>query len=177
MFSYMRTFLLTISLCACSLTLFAADDVAGGVVATVKTVDKGTKTVVVKTGQGVEHTFHFVGRTVAHGTTTGSKDAFDGVKQGDQVVVHYTDKGGVETAEEVDHVGKGGLKTSVVAVRGIDRGAKTVGVKTADGAEETWHLTDRAASETGKGVAKGSKVTAYYTEDAGKKVVHFFKEN
>jgi hypothetical protein len=35
---------------------FAADDVASAVVATVKTVDKGTKTVVVKTGEGTEHT-------------------------------------------------------------------------------------------------------------------------
>jgi hypothetical protein len=173
----MRISLLTLSLCACSLTLFAADDVASGVVATVKTVDKGTKTVVVKTGQGVEHTFHFVGRTVSHGTVASSKDAFDGMKEGDQVVVHYTEKGGVKTAEEVDHVGKDGLKGGVVVVRGIDRGAKTVAVKTADGAEETWHLTDRAAVETGKGVAKGAKVTAYYTEEGGKKVVHFFKES
>lgn len=174
----MRISVLSLTLLVCPLALlFAADDVVSGVSATVKSVDKGTKTVVVKTGKGVEQTFHFVGRTVAHGTTTGSKDAIDGVKEGDQVVVHYTEKGGVKTAEEVDHVGKDGLKTSVVAVRGIDRGAKTVGVKTADGAEETWHLTDRAAVDSGKGVAKGAKVTAYYTEEGGKKVVHFFKEN
>ncbi len=181
----MRTCLLTLALTASAFTcLYAADDVSSAVAATVKTVDKGTKTVVVKTGEGVEHTFHFVGRTIAHGaeatvhgTATGSKDAFDGVKEGDKVVIHYTEKGGVKTAEEVDHVGKDGLKTSVVAVKGIDRGAKTVGVKTADGAEETWHLTDRAAKESGKGVEKGAKVTAYYTEEGGKKVVHFFKES
>jgi hypothetical protein len=174
----MRTCLLTFALTASAFTcLYAADDVSSAVVATVKTVDKGTKTVVVKTGEGVEHTFHFVGRTIAHGTATGSKDAFDGVKEGDKVVVHYTEKGGVKTADEVDHVGKDGLKSSVVAVKGIDRAAKTVGVKTADGAEETWRLTDRAAKETGKGVEKGAKVTAYYTEEGGKKVVHFFKES
>src|SRR5215469_4949760 len=43
---------------------FAADDAASAVVATVKTVDKGTKTVVVKSKDGAEHTFHFVGRTI-----------------------------------------------------------------------------------------------------------------
>jgi hypothetical protein len=48
-------------------------------------------------------------------------------------------------------------------------------VKTADGGEETYHLTVRAAKETGKGLDKGGKATVYYTEDAGKKVVHFFK--
>ena len=128
---------------------FAADDVATAVVGTVKTVDKGTKTVVVKTADGTEHTFHFVGKTVAHGaeaTAKGSKDAFHGMKEGDEVVVHYTVKGAVKTAKEVDHVGKDGLKTSVVAVKSVDHGAKTVTVKTAEGGEETYHLTDRSGA-------------------------------
>ena len=163
-------------LLACS--AFAADDVAGAVVATVKTVDKGTKTVVVKTGEGTEQTFHFVGRTVAHGavaTAKGSKAAFESMKEGDEVIVHYTVKGSEKTAEEVDHVGKDGMKAGDVVVKSVDHAAKTVTVKTADGGEETYHLTVRAAKETGKGLDKGSKTTVYYTEDAGKKVAHFFK--
>lgn len=159
---------------------WAADDVASGVVATVKTVDKGAKTAVIKTGEGTEHTIHFVGRTISHGaeaTAKGTKDAFLNVKEGDEVIVHYTEKGGVKTADEIDHIGKDGLKATVVSVRSVDRAGKTVAIKTADGAEETWHLTDRAAKETGKGVEKAGKVTAYYTEDAGKKVVHFLKES
>jgi hypothetical protein len=158
----------------------AADDVASGVVATVKTVDKGTKTVVVKTADGTEQTFHFIGRTVAHGaeaTAKGSKDAFEGMKEGDDVVVHYTVKGTEKTAQEVDHVGKDGLKASVVVVKSVDHGAKTVTVKTAEGAEETYHISDRAVKESGKGLEKAGKVTVYYTDDAGKKVVHFFKQS
>jgi hypothetical protein len=161
-------------------TAFAADDVASAVVATVKTVDKGTKTVVVKTADGTEHTFHFLGRTIAHGakaTAHGSKDAFEGMKEGDDVIVHYTVKGTEKTAEEVDHVGKDGMKASVVAVKSVDRAAKTVTVKTAEGAEETYHLTVRASKETGKGFDKAGKVTVYYTEDAGKKVAHYFKQS
>jgi hypothetical protein len=56
---------------------WAADDVASAVAGTVKSVDKGTKTVVVKTSEGTEHTFHFLDRTVDHGaeaTATGGKD-------------------------------------------------------------------------------------------------------
>jgi len=158
---------------------FAVDDVASAVVATVKTVDKGTKTVVVKTADGTEHTFHFLGRTIAHGakaTAHGSKDAFEGMKEGDDVIVHYTVKGTEKTAEEVDHVGKDGLKASVVVVKSVDRAAKTVTVKTAEGGEETYHLTVRASKETGKGLDKAGKVTVYYTEDAGKKIAHYFKE-
>ena len=161
-------------------TAFAAEDVDTAVVATVKAVDKGTKTVVVKTADGAEHSFHFVGRTVAHGaeaTAKGSKDAFQGMNEGDDVIVHYTVKGADKTAEEVDHIGKDGLKMSVVVVKSVDHGAKTVTVKTAEGGEETYHLTVRAAKETGKGLDKAGKVTVYYSEDAGKRVAHYFKQS
>ena len=168
---------LVLALFACC--AFAADDVASAVVGSVKAVDKGTKTVVVKTADGTEHTFHFVGRTVAHGaeaTAKGSKDAFEGMKEGDEVVVHYTVKGTEKTADEVDHLGKDGLKVSEVAVKSVDHAAKTVTVKTAEGGEEVYHLTDKAVHETGKGLKTGGKVTIYYTEAAGKKIAHYFKE-
>jgi hypothetical protein len=166
------------SVVACG--MLAAQDVATAVEGTVKAVDKGTKTAVVKTADGTEHTFHFIGKTVAHGavaTAKGSRDAFDGVKEGDDVVVHYTAKGADKTAMEVDHVGKDGMKASTVAVKSVDHAAKTVTVKTAEGAEETYHMTDMAAKETAKGLKVGAKTTVYYTEDAGKKIAHYFKES
>src|ERR1700675_2194258 len=125
------------------LMAFAAQDVVSAVEGTVKKVDAGTKTVVVNTANGAEHTFHFVGRTAVHGTEAtakGAKDAFHGLKEGSEVAVHYTAKGGRETAEEVDHIGKDGLKTTEGTVSHIDRGAKTIAVKTADGTEETYRL-------------------------------------
>ena len=62
---------------------FAAQDVAGAVAGSVKAIDRGTKTCIVKTADGTEHTFHFVGRTVEHGavaTAHGSKDVFENIK-------------------------------------------------------------------------------------------------
>jgi hypothetical protein len=157
---------------------FGADDVASAVAGPVKTVDKATKTAVVKAADGTEHTFHFIGRTVAHGaeaTASGTKDAFLGMKEGDEVAVHYTEKGAVKTAQEIDHIGKGGMKMTVVAVKSVDHAAKTVTVKTAEGAEETYHLTASATRETTKGLDKAGKVTIYYTEEGGKKIAHFFR--
>jgi hypothetical protein len=62
----------------------------------------------------------------------------------------------------------------------VDRGAKTIAVKTADGTEETFHMTDRVAKDGGKDIAAGAdksaKVTVYYTEKAGTKTAHFVKE-
>jgi hypothetical protein len=62
----------------------------------------------------------------------------------------------------------------------VDRGAKTIAVKTADGSEQTFHFTEHAAKDTGedigKGTKKSAKVTVYYTEKAGVKTAHFVKE-
>ena len=162
------------------LIALAAQDVVSAVDGTVKKIDSGTKTVVVKTADGTEHTFHFLGRTVVHGaqaTAKGSKEGFNGLKEGTEVAVHYTAKGGQETAEELDHIGKDGMKVTEGTISHIDRGAKTVAIKTADGAETTYRLADHAAKDAGKGVEKSGKVTVYYTEEGGHKVAHFVKES
>ncbi len=166
-----------------SLAAIAADDVVSAVEGTVKKVDAATKTIVVKTADGAERTFHFVGRTTVHGaekTGEAAKDAFHGVKEGSEVAVHYTAKGAEETAEEVDDIGKEGLKATEGTVSRIGNGGKTIVVKTADGAEETYHFAGRAASKAGKEIAEGSeksaKVTVYYTEKAGHKVAHFVRK-
>ena len=163
-----------------AIAIFAADDVVTAVEGTVKKVDAGTKTVVVKTGDGTEHTVHFVAKTSVHGwdaADAGAKDGMHGVKEGSHVVVHYTAKGTEKTAQEVDRIGDGGLKVTEGTVSKIDRGTKTLAVKTADGAEATYRITDHAVVDTGKGIEKATKVTVYYTEEGGKKVVHFFKNN
>jgi len=163
-----------------AVAMFAADDVVTAVEGTVKKVDSGTKTVVVATGDGAEHTVHFVSKTSVHGwdaADAGAKDGMHGVKEGSHVVVHYTVKGTDKTAQEVDRIGDGGLKVSEGTVSKIDRGTKTLAVKTADGAEATYKMAGNAAVDTGKGINKASKVTVYYTEEGGKKVVHFFKNN
>jgi hypothetical protein len=171
-------------LAALATVAFAADDVVTAVSGTVKTVDAATKTVVIKAADGTEHTFHVAARATVHGAEDvgkGSKDAYHSLKEGNEVVVHYTVKGTEKTAEEFDRVGKDGLHVAEGTVKGIDRGAKTITVKTADGAEATYHFTAHVTSETGKDVADGTvkagKVTVYYTEDAGRKIVHFFKSN
>jgi hypothetical protein len=164
-------------------SVFAAEDVVTAVEGTVSKVDEASKTVVVKTADGTEETLHFVKRTSVRGgkdTATGAKDAFHGLKEGSTVVAYYTAKGSEKTAVEIDDVGKEGLKATEGTVSHIDRGAKTIAVKTADGAEETFRLSDRAAKDAGKDIATGAektaKVTVYYTDEAGHKVAHFFKK-
>jgi len=143
---------------------------------TLSKIDSGAKTIVVKTADGAEHTFHFVVKTTVHGTEVGAKDAFHGLKEGSEVVAHYTATGSEYTAVEVDKVGKGGLKTMDGTFSEMKSGGKELVMKSADGTEQAFQMADHAAAETGKGAQKSAKVTVYYTENAGKKVVHFFEK-
>ncbi len=69
-------------------------------------------------------------------------------------------------ADDVTHVMKG-------VVKSVDKGTKTMVVKTADGTEQTVKWTDKTATKTGKdvgdGIAEGTKVSVKYTEKAGEK--------
>jgi hypothetical protein len=161
----------------------AADDVVSAVHGTVTKVDSGTKTMVVKTKDGTEHTIHFVDKTTVHGadaTAAAAKDSFHGVQEGSEVVVHYTEKGSEKTGVEIDRVGKDGVKSVDGTVEKVGDGGKVVVVKAADGTEHTFrvvgHDTEASAVDIGKGTDKGAKVTVYYTENAGKKVAHFFEK-
>jgi hypothetical protein len=167
----------------CCGTAFAVKRTHGVLVGTVERLDAGARMVVVRLADGTEHTLHFLKSTAVHGmedTGAAAKDTFHGLKEGSQVVVHYTAEGSEETADEVDNIGKDGLKVSEGTVTQINRGAKTLAVKTADGSEQTYRLTDNAARDAGQdisaGVGKSTKVTVYYTEQSGHKVAHFFKK-
>jgi arginine repressor len=161
---------------------FAADDVVSAVHGSVEKIDSTSKTIVVKTADGTEHTLHLVKSTTVHGadaSAKGAEDSWHGVEKGSEVVAHYTKRGADDTAVEVDRIGKGGLKVTTGTIKSIDRGGKVIVVKTGDGTEETFKLTDHAVKDAGKGIAegteKGTKVVVYSTEDAGKKIAHFFE--
>jgi hypothetical protein len=160
---------------ALAASIYGAQDAVGVVHGTVTKVDQGTKTVVVKTADGTEHTVKVTGQT----TYKGSKEGFDGLKEGSEVVVHETGKGTEETAVEIGKIGKDGVKVSEGTIEKVDHGTKTVVVKSADGTEKTFVYTGEAGKDIGKavgtGTEKGAKVTVYYTEETGKKIAHFFR--
>jgi Cu/Ag efflux protein CusF len=161
----------------------AFQGMGGAVSGSVKKIDSASKTLVVTTADGADHTFHYLGRTTVHGAEaagTGGKEALHGLKEGSEVAVHYTTRGGADTAEEIDRLGKDGLKSTEGTVKAVDRGTKKVTIVAADGSEQTFHLGERAAADSGKDLAEGAdksaKVTVYYTERGGEKVAHFFKK-
>ena len=166
----------------CSVGLMA-QDVVSAVEGTVKRVDAASKVVVVKTTDGTEHSFHLADDLAVHGgkdTGNGADDAMHGLKAGAHVAVHYTKEGGEDTAHEIDRLDRSGLKVARGTVTQVDRDGKKISIKSADGTEQTFDLTEDAARDTGDDIAHGAdksmKVSVYYTEDAGRKTAHFVKK-
>ncbi len=94
-----------------------AQDVAHWVTGVVKSVDKDTKTVVIKSADGTEHTIKYTDDTVvkgskdaAKGTEKASVDTYLAAKTGTQVSVKYTEKAGEKTAVGVKDASKATAK-------------------------------------------------------------------
>ena len=162
--------------------LLFAEGMVTAVRGTITKMDASTKTIVLKTADGTEHSVHFAEKTTVHGVdaaSAGATDSWRGLKEGTEVVVHYSKQQSDQVAVEIDRVGQDGMKATEGTISKVDREGKTIVVKTGSGAEETFHMTDYAAKDAGKDIAagteKGAKVTVYYTEKAGKKIVHFFQ--
>ena len=162
---------------------FAVEHVVTATHGTITKIDKAAKTVAIKTADGTEHVFHWAKDTAVHGVRASdiaAKDSWHGLTEGSEVVAHSTKRGTEETAVEVDKVGEAGLTKTEGTVKEIDRGGKKLVIESADGTERTFTLTGHAAADGGKDVAagaeKGTKVVVYSSEDAGKKVAHFFEK-
>jgi Cu/Ag efflux protein CusF len=78
------------------------EDVVHIVSGVVKHVDKGSRKVTVKAGDGTVHTIKWSGKTTWHGTKDGGED----IKEGSQLTVRYTEKSGAKTAVGIEDIGK-----------------------------------------------------------------------
>ena len=97
-----------------------AEDVVHAVSGIVKSVDKTSKTIVVKTADGTEHTIKWTDKTTVKGVdasgkavAAGSVDTYDGLKDGAKVSVKYTEKGSEKTAVAIKDASKATAKAVV----------------------------------------------------------------
>jgi hypothetical protein len=172
-----------LALCFAALSV-SAQGSTNVVTGTIDKVDQGAKTIAVKTADGTVDTVKYTDRTTVHGLKDVGKAADLSGKEGSHIIVHTTGEGADKTAHSIEWVGDKTVHTAEGTVEDVDKGTKTVAVKTADGTKETFQVADRATVDTGKdvvhysvrGAEKGEHVTVYYTEEAGKKVAHVFKK-
>jgi hypothetical protein len=144
--------------------------------ATIKDEHKAGNKIVVTTEDGVEHVYSAAKDLLVHG---GKDGVLADLKPGTTVVVHYTADEGGESAHEIDRVAGNGLQTTEGIVTDINRGKKEITIRYDNGTTEKLKLTDRAAVDAGqdfKDQAVGTtRVVVYYSDEAGKKVAHYFK--
>jgi hypothetical protein len=147
---------------------------------TMKRVYRAANTVIVTTVDGVEHVYHFTKDLVVHGGRGSGVEALEGLREGTTVVVHYAGEGAAQSAREIDRVGDEGLKVTEGVVTHIGRGRRQITIRFDNGTTETFRLTDRAAAEAARNVDQAAtdatRVTIYYSDEAGRKVAHFFKK-
>jgi len=94
-----------------------ADDLVHVVSGVVKSVDRTTKTVVVKAADGTEHTIKYTDKTTVDaakdtgkGVEKASADTFLAGKEGTKVTVKYTEKAGEKTAVGIKDASKATAK-------------------------------------------------------------------
>jgi hypothetical protein len=156
---------------------------------TVKKVYGGVNTIVVDTIDGVEHVFHYTRKLLAHGPKGSNENPVEQFKEGSWVVVHYTNDGDRQNAQEVDGVDRAeivdadNLRTTEGVVARINRRRQEITIRYPDGKTEKLRLTDRAAADSGNDVRgdseggdPGDKVVVYYKDEKGGKVAHYFKK-
>jgi Cu/Ag efflux protein CusF len=147
---------------------------------TIQQVDEHAKTITIKSEDGTEHTLQIEARTKfhgVHGTSRNTIDALRGLKPGTQVAAHYT----AEDAVEIDNIGPDGLKSMEATITHIDRGEKSLTVQSADGSNQTFHMSDStaryAAEQFDQNSASPLKVILYYSgHKDGHPVAHYFKK-
>jgi hypothetical protein len=143
------------------------------VLGTVNKEDIAAKTIGVKTADGTEHTIKITDASELKGT----KDGFNGLKEGTQIVARTTGKGADETAIEVGKIGKDGLLATEGTVEKFDKDAKTIVVRNVHGTKKKFDLGGKALEDAGKAadthITKGTIVTVYHSEEGGEEVAYY----
>lgn len=104
---------------------------------------------------------------------TDSTDLFEGLREGSQVVVHYDTANVSKNAalDDSDHH----LDMIQGRVTHIDRKKQQLVIALEDGSRQQLHLTEPVAAEA-NATSESAKVIVYYTNDAGDRIVQFFRQ-
>jgi hypothetical protein len=131
-----------------------AQDVVHGISGIVKSVDKGTKTFVVKSADGTEHTFKWTDKTVVKGTKDTGKGIAKGSEDTGKAVAKGTDDTGKDIAKGSEDAGEDIGKGSVDTYMGAKEGTKVTVKYTEKGGDKTAVGVKDAGKATGKALSQ-----------------------
>jgi hypothetical protein len=129
----------------------------------------------------MEHVYQFTKDLIVHGGKKPGVNALEEMQEGTTVVIHQQLGGSQPVAEEIDVIGDQGLKTTEGVVTHINRRKNEITIRYANGKTETLQMTRMAAAESDTGIDESgeeasSRVVIYYSDEAGRKVAHYFKK-
>jgi hypothetical protein len=147
-------------------------------------VDRKAGKLIVRTADGTEHVVAYTGRTAIHGLEQATHASYLAGKEGSQVVVHYTQRGATMSADQVDVFGHAALHETDGTLVAVNKDGRHVVIRTKDGADHTYELSQNAAIDTSRGIInttdlaakRGDHVVVYHTEQGSHVVIHAFKD-
>jgi hypothetical protein len=122
------------------------------VVGTIENIDSGSNTITVKLSDGTDKTLQLAKRLMVNGREESRLRAESALTAQERAVIYYTNKGGDETAvdlESVNHVMRRAVTGTLISA---DKNNKILVLRAADGKAETFRVENDAVIETGDGV-------------------------
>jgi hypothetical protein len=184
-----------ISLFSCAVLVFTSQPFGAttdrfakrALIGELKKFDAATKTAVVRLADGTEEVFKLTERTTVHGVRSGVNMAALAGVEGGHFIVHYSGEAAEKTAESFRYLGTEVPRVAKGTITAVDKAGRTIAVKSADGAVETYRLSEQCVMDTGRDAADGAEavshavkegaiVTVHYTDEGSRKVAHFVKQ-
>jgi len=142
---------------------------------TIENIDSTANTITVRLFDGTDKTFQLARRVMVNGRQETRSRAESALTARERAVIYYTDKGGDETAVDVESLGHAMRKTVTGTLTGADKDKRTIVLRTANGKDETFRVQNDAVIETGDGVMTfaqfepqtGAQITLHYDDPDG----------
>ena len=145
------------------------------VLGTIESIDSTANTITVRLSDGTDKTLQLAKRLMINGREEARSRAESALTAQERAVIYYTDKGGDETAVDVESLGHAMRRTVTGTLVSADKETRTVVLRTANGKDETFRVQNDAVIETGDGVMtfaqfepqSGAQVTLHYEDPDG----------
>jgi len=145
------------------------------VLGTIENVDSAGNTITVRLSDGTDKTLQLAKHVMVNGRDETRSRAEAALTVQERAVVYYTDKGGDETAVDVESLDHAMRKTVTGALISADKSSKIIVLRTGNGNEETFRVQNDAVIETGDSVVTfaqfepqpGAQITLLYEDPEG----------
>ena len=142
---------------------------------TIENIDSTANTITVRLFDGSDKTLQLARRVMVDGREETRSRAESALTARERAVIYYTDKGGDETAVDVESLAHVMRKTVTGTLTSADKDKRTIVLRTANGKDETFRVQNDAVIETGDAVMTfvqfdpqvGAQVTLHYEDPGG----------